>query len=128
MLIMRLASGRLPLESVNQEDLRQNLMEWAAHLGATCKGRHFGVTETGLMGLFPMGGKVGDEVALAFGMGVPVLVRMVGEDGQGKEKGNEENVGEKKQLYEFIGPAYVHGIMDGEGMDRMGSAGSILLK
>jgi hypothetical protein len=75
-----------------------------------------------------MGGKVGDEVALAFGMGVPVLVRMVEEDGQGKEKGNEENVGEKKQLYEFIGPAYVHGIMDGEGMDRMGSAGSILLK
>ena len=81
-----------------------------------------------MMGLFPAGGKVGDEVALVDGMGLPILVRRVGEDEQEKEKGNEEDEEERRQLYELIGPAYVHGIMDGEGMDRTDTAGSILLK
>jgi hypothetical protein len=126
-LIMLLANGEIPLASVKKEEL-QKLGEWVAHLDATCRGRYFGVTEAGMMGLFPVGGKVGDEVALVFGMGVPVLVRMVGQDEQEKEKGNEKNAGEKRQLHELIGPAYVHGTMDGEGMDGMDTARSILLK
>ena len=126
-LIMRLADGKISLASIRTEAL-QNLGEWVAHLGTTCRGRYFGVTEAGMMGLFPVGGKVGDEVALAFGMGVPVLVRVVEQDRQGGKKVNEKNVGEKKQLYKLIGPAYVHGIMDGEGLDGIDTAGSILLK
>ncbi|KAM3067068.1 hypothetical protein ACMFMG_011741 [Clarireedia jacksonii] len=126
-LIMPLANGEIPLASAKKEEL-QKLGEWVEHLDATCRGRYFGVTEAGMMGLFPVGGKVGDEVALVFGMGVPVLVRMVEQDKQEKEKVNKKNAGEKRQLHELIGPAYVHGIMDGEGMDGMDTAGSILLK
>jgi hypothetical protein len=127
-MVMWLENWKIPLASVKKEGMQKRLGEWIAHLGATCRGRYFGVTEAGIMGLFPIGGKVGDEVALVFGMGLPVLVRMVGEDGQEKGNGNEKDEGEKRKLYKLIGPAYVHGIMDGEGMDGIGKAGSILLK
>ncbi|KAN0102679.1 heterokaryon incompatibility protein 6,OR allele [Hyaloscypha variabilis] len=127
-MLIGMTYKKIPYARLREKETRKRLAEWIAHLVATCKGRCFGVTEAGMMGLFPAGGKVGDEVALVDGMGLPILVRRVGEDEQEKEKGNEENEEERRQLYELIGPAYVHGIMDGEGMDRTDTAGSILLK
>ena len=52
-------------------------------------------------GLLPEQARVGDDVCILFGCDVPVLLRKH-DDG----------------LWEFIGEAYIHQMMDGEAMDR----------
>jgi hypothetical protein len=62
--------------------------------------RRLGVTENGWMGLVPAMAREGDAVCVLRGCEVPVLLR---DDGG-------------RRGWSFVGEAYVHGIMDGEGM------------
>lgn len=59
----------------------------------------FCVTERGHIGMAPELSEVGDKIVLLHGMEVPYLMR----GGSGR--------------YQLVGDAYVHGIMDGEGLD-----------
>ena len=62
--------------------------------------RRFFVTSTGLCGMGPRGMQAGDSVCLFYGGDVPYVLRPAG-DG----------------LYTFVGHCYLHGMMDGEGLD-----------
>ncbi|KAI1439855.1 heterokaryon incompatibility protein-domain-containing protein [Annulohypoxylon stygium] len=68
-----------------------------------CRNRSFFFTQTGYMGLGP-DVQTGDLVCIFFGAEVPFVLRP------------------KSACYEFIGDAYVHGVMEGEavGMQRPG--------
>jgi hypothetical protein len=143
-LMVGLASGVLPLDSLPRDEAtRKRLEEILKHLNTVCSGRVFGVTEKGRMGLFLQGCETGDEVCLIEGTGVPfVLKKIETRLGGGEEKvaskdnahgeghGESENRNsERRPLYELLGAAYVHGVMDGEGMDDgMGEAVNFLLK
>jgi hypothetical protein len=71
-----------------------------------CTGKRFGITEHGRMGLFPGSSKAGDEVVLIAGAKVPFVLRRIGK-------------GEKGIIYfKLVGPAFVEGVMYGEGLDR----------
>ncbi|XP_014550283.1 hypothetical protein COCVIDRAFT_21227 [Bipolaris victoriae FI3] len=54
--------------------------------------------------------RVGDEVHVLFGLSVPVILRVL-EDGEERPSA----VGTKR--YRFVGPCYLHGIMDGEAVE-----------
>ncbi|EAT78351.2 hypothetical protein SNOG_14114 [Parastagonospora nodorum SN15] len=60
----------------------------------------FCTTEKGWMGMVPRGSEVDDWVGLLWGMHVPCVLREVG------------------TRWRVVGGAYVHGIMDGEGVGR----------
>jgi hypothetical protein len=75
-------------------------------LGNVCSGRRFGVTKAGIMGMFPMGAREGDDIWLIGGMRTPfVLRRCLGEGG--------------KMAWENVGECYVYGVMQGEAWDPM---------
>ena len=146
-LMVGSASRVLPLDSLpGDEATRKILEEILAHLNTVCSGRVFGITEKGRMGLFLQGCETGDEVCLIEGMGVLFVLKRIGwirdprlgraEESaasgdiaheEGYEESEDRN-GEQRPLYELVGAAYVHGVMDGEGMDGMGEAVSFLLK
>jgi hypothetical protein len=63
-------------------------------------GKAFFVTETGYMGTSLEATELGDTLVVFAGMSLPSVVR--------KEGGS----------YRFIGPAYSHGIMDGEAWEE----------
>jgi hypothetical protein len=73
-----------------------------------CHGRTFILTAKGMMGLAPLRTEVGDVVTVLEGGYVPFILRprvqKEGGDGEGSETGT----------FEFVGEAYVHGIMNGE--------------
>lgn len=60
----------------------------------------FCTTEGGWMGMVPRGSEVGNLVGLVWGMHVPCVLR------------------EEKKRWRVVGGAYVHGLMDGEGVGR----------
>lgn len=64
--------------------------------------RRLGITQSGRLCLLPKGTEVGDKIALLRGGRVPVVLR--------------PRVGGRS--VEFIGEAFVHGIMDGEAFDE----------
>lgn len=66
-----------------------------------CSSRRLALTEDGFLGLVPECTLEGDEVAVLFGHSMPVVVRPLA-DGS----------------YNFIGDAFVLGIMDGEVLDQ----------
>jgi hypothetical protein len=59
----------------------------------------FGVTEKGYIGMAPQGSEVGDVIGLIYGMHIPCVLR------------------KHKETWKFVGGAYVHGIMDSEGLE-----------
>jgi hypothetical protein len=63
----------------------------------------FGITDTDLFAMVPVGSQKGDVVAIVHGGKVPFVLRPVGEDAS-------------QIQYQFVGGAYVHGCMDGEAM------------
>ncbi|CAG8983143.1 hypothetical protein HYALB_00004586 [Hymenoscyphus albidus] len=67
---------------------------------STCSRSLFILNDESWMGLAPMDSKAGDLIALLEGGGVPYILRPKYEMGE--------------TLFEIIGDAYVHGIMDGE--------------
>ncbi|KAL8690565.1 MAG: hypothetical protein Q9218_004017 [Villophora microphyllina] len=72
-----------------------------------CRSRRFALTKKGYMGLVPDGTQVGDQIALILGAPVPFVLR---------NSGRFLNSGEIETML-LIGDAYIHGIMNGEGME-----------
>jgi len=50
--------------------------------------------------------KAEDEVHMLFGMKLPVILRRIDE--------RRQLAGAREKRYSFVGPCYLHGIMDGE--------------
>lgn len=76
---------------------------------ASWAGRVFGITERGLMGLFLAGTQKGDLISVFHGVKVPFsMMAEIDGEGQGRETG----------YFTLVGPAYVHGIMDGSVFDQ----------
>ncbi|KAH7305725.1 heterokaryon incompatibility protein-domain-containing protein [Rhexocercosporidium sp. MPI-PUGE-AT-0058] len=80
----------------------------------TSQGRRFITTTNGYMGWGPdnmFGSEIdqiqpGDKIAIIFGCSTPILIRQLGE------------------VYQVLGEAYVHGLMDGEGLHFLESGQS----
>ena len=68
--------------------------------------RQFAITEKRYMGWIPVDARKGDKICILMGGQVPFVLRPISGGGGGGE-------------YQFIGEAYLHGLMDGEGM-KMG--------
>ncbi|KAI4286773.1 MAG: hypothetical protein L6R35_003974 [Caloplaca aegaea] len=73
---------------------------------AAVKGRRFGTTASGCMGLFPKSTQVGDLVCIFSGGHVPFVLRQHSE----------------LSPYQLVGECYQHGIMNGQGMSMAGFA------
>ncbi|KAL8668080.1 MAG: hypothetical protein Q9202_000058 [Teloschistes flavicans] len=95
----------------------QHYQDWQAGIdseGATdfrnaavsyCAGRSFILTNRRSLGLAPRTTHTGDLICLLHGGDVPFVLRR--ED-------------QRKDYYRFVGEAYLHGIMQGEGSERLG--------
>lgn len=68
------------------------------------------VTGKGYLGLARMEVKKGDLVAILFDCGTPVVLR---------RRKTADGGNEKQEEYDIIGQAYIHGLMDGEGMGML---------
>lgn len=64
-------------------------------------GRKFAITEAGNMTLVPPLAREGDDLYVLYGVAVPFAVRKHGGD---------------LAVFDLVGPCYVHGFMDGEGI------------
>jgi hypothetical protein len=82
----------------------------------------FFVSRMGYVGIGPLGMRKGDEVWVLGGGAVPFVLRSskdtglggrAGGDGERSRHGEEDGAGNQSQ-HEFVGDAYVHGIMDGQ--------------
>lgn len=78
--------------------------------------RSFVFTRGGRMGLAPDWCEPGDAIAVLGGGAVPVVLRPVGEE-TGRGGGSDAPV------FEVVGEAYVHGVMDGQAFDVDGRIG-----
>lgn len=97
---------RAYLDGNNSEhkDIDQQLLyTYRENAKYACRSRRFFVTDSGHIGLAPVGTNAGDQLCIFFGGHVPYVLR-----GQGDH-------------HKFIGECYVHGIMDGEAMTAAGS-------
>ncbi|KAL5314438.1 hypothetical protein ACEPPN_017078 [Leptodophora sp. 'Broadleaf-Isolate-01'] len=106
--------GNMPEEEA--EDLERNMELFNHRIVAFCYGRKFFITRGGYMGMGPFGMEREDMVYLVEGATVPLILRgvervFVGDGHQFPFQVQSENE------FLFIGDAYVHGIMDGEGFD-----------
>lgn len=77
----------------------------------------FCVTAKGYIGMVPQVSKVGDDVCLIYGSNVPYVLRDLG-------KREDGVVGERR--CQVVGNAYIHGMMDGEGLVQDAEATFIL--
>ena len=68
----------------------------------TARNRQFCITKKGYMGWAPPAAKPGDRICILFGGQVPYVVRPKG------------------KYHEFLGEAYIHGIMNGEALSMDG--------
>jgi Heterokaryon incompatibility protein (HET) len=117
----------------NFETLEES-MEWQRDLnnagwlfGQPDFQRNFCITEMEYMGMVPKYAAVGDDICLIYGAQVPFVLRAINGDKEGRgehETGedietNEEDDGneESKKVYELVGECYIHGMMDGEGLN-----------
>ncbi len=69
----------------------------------------FLMTDDGRMGSGPLGAAEGDWVVVLNGMRIPVVLREV----PTRILAGDSN----DSCYQFVGTAYVHGVMDGEAVD-----------
>jgi hypothetical protein len=69
------------------------------------RGRKVFVTQRGFLGLGPAETEPGDVVCILFGGNLPYVVRPLDQD-----------------EFTFLGPSYVHGIMNGEAYHEVGRA------
>ena len=80
------------------EDLREPL----ENIFRFARTRRFMVTLGGMLGFVPHYALQGDSVFILFGCNVPIVLRAV-----------------EKQHYKVVGGCYLHGIMEGEAMERL---------
>ena len=87
--------------------LQNELGTFQMQVLSACAKRRFAVTERGYMALVPHCARIGDRIALILGAPVPFVLRATG-----------NYVGWcLQETMQLVGDAYVHGIMDGEGME-----------
>ncbi|KAL1607978.1 Folylpolyglutamate synthetase [Paraconiothyrium brasiliense] len=97
--------GRFPLDKIEEASRSfyyQKSRAYQKILRAFGKGRRFFVTQTGYLGLGPDSVEAGDEVYIISGASIPFVLRPTG----------------GSRSYKIIGETYVHGIMDGEFMQK----------
>ncbi len=75
--------------------------KWAGCAGGACGGRRFFKTKKGYFGLGPRYMKDEDVIVVLFGGITPYVLRKMGEH------------------YAIVGECYVHGLMNGEGMEML---------
>lgn len=81
-------------------------------VGSACNDRRFAVTRKGYMAMAPLLTEPGDIVCLIFGADVPFILRKIPLQ-QSRERYDE------RQCYALVGESFVHGIMDGEGLEYL---------
>jgi hypothetical protein len=91
--------GDSGLRGTKSDDTK--FIELLTLLDRTTHGRKFLITERGYMGLAISEVKTGDKVFLISGIPLPMICRPTGDQ------------------YQFVSPAYVHGIMHGELWDQV---------
>lgn len=87
---------------LSDEETMKQRMETAFGQGVTTRSTFF-VTENGLLGIGPAETRVGDTVHVLFGGNMPFLLREIQD-------------GDRRGCYNYVGHAYVHGIMDGQAV------------
>jgi hypothetical protein len=88
------------------DDPAHDVLKIFAKYAPMWMGKVFGLTKKGYFGLFLEGTRAGDEVVVVYGVRVPLSIRLV----------TSNNTHLKERRHELVGPAYVHGVMDGEVM------------
>ncbi|KAF2131218.1 hypothetical protein P153DRAFT_395600 [Dothidotthia symphoricarpi CBS 119687] len=97
-------------------------------------GRRFFTTKKGYMGIGPADGRVGDKVYIFSGGKVPFILRKhtgcekSTNDGLAGGKVTQNDTGDvegecgnlEQEFMSFVGEAYVHGIMKGESIEKIG--------
>jgi hypothetical protein len=82
--------------------------------------RRFFITETGYIGLGPAGMRVGDQLYILLGGHTPFILRQkplsIVRGGGTPILLPFESESAAKRVFEMVGDAYVHGLMDGEAM------------
>lgn len=88
-----------------------------------CVGRVFAVTDSGHFGLFMEGTKEGDWVCLLDGLSLPVSLREAG-----VEDVATEDCSPPRRVHDLVGPAYIRGILNGEGLQQSGPPEDFMLR
>jgi hypothetical protein len=78
--------------------------------------RQFCITENRYIGMVPPGTQLGDRVCILLGTDTPFVIRKAPEPD------------EELLSYQLVGDCYVHGLMDGEGLDSPGTEEHIILR
>lgn len=107
----RVSCGILELHNALRLLLGKARVEYKRGVGTNpCEYRRMGKTASGLVGFFPGGARQGDSVAVLQGGRVAFILRRC----PGRE------------MWELVGEAYVHGVMEGEAWDST-KCGKILI-
>lgn len=77
----------------------EDLISYTGSLRGFCRDRVFGITDRAQVGIMPKSARVGDELAIFTGCPEPFLIR------------------KQEETYKIVGPAYLHGSMDGEALE-----------
>lgn len=77
--------------------------------------RRFCVTKNGYIGMVPQGTQPGDLVCVLFGADTPFIIR----------DGTQQSFVHRS--YKLVGDCYIHGMMDGEGLESQVPEGPIIL-
>jgi hypothetical protein len=80
--------------------------------------RTFAVTQAGYIGLVPSYAEVGDEIWVLVGGQVLYVLRET----------DRTKIQSKTKIYEFLGEAYMHGLMDGEAEDLKRAVEDVILE
>jgi hypothetical protein len=99
--------------SADPVESTRGLLYHKAHINAT-EGRRFFNTKGGFIGLGNEGVKLGDEVAILAGGVTPFILR------------RDMTTAARRDHFSLVGEAYIHGLMDGEGL-RIGEIKQIAL-
>lgn len=110
----KMVPGDMPVEEA--ENVERYLESFSHQTISFCYGRKFFITRGGYMGIGPFGMEREDMVCLVEGATVPLILRSDERVFIGDGHRFPFQVQSKNQ-FQFIGEAYVHGIMDGEGFD-----------
>jgi len=87
-------------------DRRPSTFDESVFISICC--RRFIITEKGYIGLAPAKTEPGDRIAVLFGGRVPYILRQ-----------NQPDNSTEPTTWTFIGDSYVHGIMDGEVIQKL---------
>jgi hypothetical protein len=99
------------LESDNKEEDRQIAAEQLLLYMRTFTGKYcFTITQGGFSAKVPPSAKEGDVILVLFGASAPLVARVIA----GQRDGDAF-----PERYRLIGPAYVHGFMDGEAIGML---------